>query len=49
MRDNWFVFVDTYDSGQRADEVISALNDQGLMQKSLLNRVQVNSFTGCKL
>lgn len=33
MRDNWFVFVDTYDSGQRADEVISALNDQGLDAK----------------
>ena len=33
MRDNWFVFVDTYDSGQRADEVISTLNDQGLDAK----------------
>ena len=33
MRDNWFVFVDTYDSGQRADEVISTLNQQGLDAK----------------
>jgi cell division protein FtsN len=33
MRDNWFVFVDTYDSGQRADEVISMLNGQGLDAK----------------
>jgi len=33
MRDNWFVFVDTYDSDQRADEVISALKDQGLDAK----------------
>ena len=33
MRDNWFVFVDTYDSGQRADEVISTLNNQGLDAK----------------
>ena len=33
MRDNWFIFVDTYDSGQRADEVISTLNDQGLDAK----------------
>ena len=49
MRNNWFVFVDTYDSGQRADEVISALNDQGLDAKvavesrsgELFYRVQV--------
>ena len=33
MRDNWFVFVDTYDSGQRADEVILTLNGQGLDAK----------------
>lgn len=33
MRDNWFVFVDTYDSGQRADQVISTLNSQGLDAK----------------
>lgn len=33
MSNNWFVFVDTYDSGQRADEVISTLNDQGLDAK----------------
>lgn len=33
MRDNWFIFVDTYDSGRRADEVISTLNDQGLNAK----------------
>ena len=33
MRDNWFVFVDTYDSGQRADQVISTLNGQGMDAK----------------
>lgn len=33
MRDNWFVFVDTYDSGERADEVISTLNGQGFDAK----------------
>lgn len=49
MRDNWFVFVDTYDSGQRADEVISTLNGQGLDAKvavesrsgALFYRVQI--------
>lgn len=33
MPNNWFAFVDTYNSGQRADEVISALNEQGLDAK----------------
>ena len=58
MRDNWFVFVDTYDSGQRADEVISTLNGQGLDAKvavesrsgELFYRVQIvgieNETTG---
>ena len=52
MRDNWFVFVDTYDSGQRADEVISTLNDQGLDAKvavesrsgELFYRVQIGGI-----
>jgi hypothetical protein len=58
MQDNWFVFVDTYDSGQRADEVISTLNGQGLDAKvavesrsgELFYRVQIvgieNETTG---
>lgn len=35
-RNNWFAFVDTYDTGQRADEVMSALNDQGLDAKVVI-------------
>jgi hypothetical protein len=58
MQDNWFVFVDTYESGQRADEVISTLNGQGLDAKvavesrsgELFYRVQIvgieNETTG---
>jgi hypothetical protein len=49
MRDNWFVFVDTYDKGERADSVISELVEQGLEAKvavesrsgELFYRVQV--------
>ena len=49
MRDNWFVFVDTYDKGERADSVISELVEQGLQAKvavesrsgELFYRVQV--------
>ncbi|MEK9934543.1 MAG: SPOR domain-containing protein, partial [Luminiphilus sp.] len=33
MRDNWFVFVDTYDKGERADSVINELVEQGLEAK----------------
>ena len=33
MRDNWFVFVDTYDKGERADSVINELVGQGLEAK----------------
>lgn len=33
MRDNWFVFVDTYDKGERADSVINKLVEQGLEAK----------------
>ena len=49
MRDNWFVFVDTYDKGERADSVINELVEQGLEAKvavesrsgELFYRVQV--------
>ncbi|MEC7610845.1 MAG: SPOR domain-containing protein [Pseudomonadota bacterium] len=49
MRDNWFVFVDTYDKGERADSVINELVGQGLEAKvavesrsgELFYRVQV--------
>ena len=49
MRDNWFVFVDTYDRGERADSVISELVEKGLEAKvavesrsgELFYRVQV--------
>ena len=49
MRDNWFVFVDTYDKGERADSVIDELVEQGLEAKvavesrsgELFYRVQV--------
>ena len=49
MRDNWFVFVDTYDKGERADSVINELVEQGLKAKvavesrsgELFYRVQV--------
>jgi cell division protein FtsN len=49
MRDNWFVFVDTYDKGERADSVINELMEQGLEAKvavesrsgELFYRVQV--------
>ena len=49
MRDKWFVFVDTYDKGERADSVINELMDQGLEAKvavesrsgELFYRVQV--------
>ncbi|MEC7009818.1 MAG: SPOR domain-containing protein [Pseudomonadota bacterium] len=49
MRDNWFVFVDTYDKGERADSVINELVGQGLAAKvavesrsgELFYRVQV--------
>ena len=49
MRDNWFVFVDTYDKGERADLVINELVEQGLEAKvavesrsgELFYRVQV--------
>jgi hypothetical protein len=49
MRDNWFVFVDTYDKGERADSIISALVEQGSEAKvavksrsgELFYRVQV--------
>ena len=49
MRDNWFVFVDTYDKGERADSVINQLVEQGLEAKvavesrsgELFYRVQV--------
>jgi len=48
-RDNWFVFVDTYDKGERADSVINELVEQGLEAKvavesrsgELFYRVQV--------
>lgn len=33
MQDNWFVFVDTYDKGERADSVINKLVEQGLEAK----------------
>ena len=49
MRENWFVFVDTYDKGERADSVINELVEQGLEAKvavelrsgELFYRVQV--------
>ena len=49
MRNNWFVFVDTYDKGERADSVINELVEQGLQAKvavesrsgELFYRVQV--------
>jgi uncharacterized membrane-anchored protein YhcB (DUF1043 family) len=49
MGDNWFVFVDTYDKGERADSVINELVEQGLEAKvavesrsgELFYRVQV--------
>ncbi|MDB2667597.1 SPOR domain-containing protein [Luminiphilus sp.] len=49
MQENWFVFVDTYDQGSRADAVIAELNTQGLDAKvavesrsgELFYRVQV--------
>lgn len=49
MRDNWFVFVDTYDRGERADSVINELVEKGLEAKvavesrsgELFYRVQV--------
>ena len=49
MRENWFVFVDTYDKGERADSVINELVEQGLEAKvavesrsgQLFYRVQV--------
>ena len=49
MRNNWFVFVDTYDKGERADSVINELVEQGLEAKvavesrsgELFYRVQV--------
>ena len=49
IRDNWFVFVDTYDKGERADSVIKQLVEQGLEAKvavesrsgELFYRVQV--------
>jgi hypothetical protein len=41
MRDNWFVFVDTYDKGERADSVINELVEQGLEAK-----VAVKSLSG---
>ena len=49
MRDNWFVFLDTYDKGERADSVINELIEQGLDAKvavesrsgELFYRVQV--------
>ena len=49
IRDNWFVFVDTYDRGERADSVISELVEKGLEAKvavesrsgELFYRVQV--------
>ena len=49
MRENWFVFVDTYDKGERADSVINELLEQGLEAKvavelrsgELFYRVQV--------
>ncbi|MEC9215378.1 MAG: SPOR domain-containing protein [Pseudomonadota bacterium] len=49
MRDNWFVFVDTYDKGERADSVINELVGQDLEAKvavesrsgELFYRVQV--------
>ena len=48
-RHNWFVFVDTYDKGERADSVIDELVEQGLEAKvavesrsgELFYRVQV--------
>lgn len=49
MQENWFVFVDTFDQGSRADAVIAELNNQGLDAKvavesrsgELFYRVQV--------
>ena len=49
VRDNWFVFVDTYDRGEQADSVINELMEQGLEAKvavesrsgELFYRVQV--------
>ena len=49
IRNNWFVFVDTYDKGERADSVINELVEQGLEAKvavesrsgELFYRVQV--------
>ena len=49
MQENWFVFVDTYDQGSRANAVIAELNTQGLDAKvavesrsgELFYRVQV--------
>ena len=49
IRDNWFVFVDTYDKGERANSVTNELVEQGLEAKvavesrsgELFYRVQV--------
>jgi FtsZ-binding cell division protein ZapB len=49
MQENWFVFVDTFDQGSRADAVIAELSSQGLDAKvavesrsgELFYRVQV--------